>query len=143
MYNNIGEKIKGLAEGLFVVEAIVTFVGGIVLLSIGDGSILTGLLMLICGPLIAWISSWLLYAFGQFVDDIHAIRIRVNMPEIKAKNTQRDISKGEPTTRAMSYTAVGIAPEYEGNGYICPSCNMAMDYIAPCERCGYIPPEIN
>ena len=64
MYDNIGGKIKGLARAIFFIEAI--------------GSIITGIALgveyefcfIICliGPLVAWISSWLLYGFGELVD---------------------------------------------------------------------------
>ncbi len=74
MYDNIGRKIKGLAKGLFVIEAIGTIVAGIAILTIDDDFILHGLLMLIWGPLVAWVSSWVLYAFGELVEDVHALR---------------------------------------------------------------------
>jgi hypothetical protein len=37
-----------------------------------------GLLVLVCGPIVAWVGSWLLYAFGEMAEDIHAIRNKIN-----------------------------------------------------------------
>ena len=74
MYDNIGGKIKGLAKTMFIVEAIGAVITGIVLLATNDDLIFAGLLTLFCGPIIAWISSWVLYAFGELVEDIHAMR---------------------------------------------------------------------
>jgi hypothetical protein len=37
---------------------------------------LAGLLTIVCGPIVALVSTWLLYAFGQLVDDTYAIRNR-------------------------------------------------------------------
>ena len=68
MYNNIGTKIKGLAKGIFVVEAISFIIAGISLMAAGDDLILLGLLTMLCGPIVAWVSSWILYAFGELVD---------------------------------------------------------------------------
>lgn len=74
MYDHIGKKIKSLARGTFIVEAIGAIIGALVCLFIGivDGEgefILYGLLCLFCGPLVAWISSWMLYGFGQLIDN--------------------------------------------------------------------------
>ena len=33
-------------------------------------------LLIFVGPLISWISSWILYAFGQLVEDTHEIRFK-------------------------------------------------------------------
>ena len=74
MYDNIGGKIKGLAKTMFIVEAIGAVIMGIALLTTDDDFILAGLLTLFCGPIIAWVSSWILYAFGELVEDIHAMR---------------------------------------------------------------------
>ena len=65
MYDNIGGKIKGLAKGTFIVETIAAIIGGIVLLV--DEFIGLGLLTLFCGPVVAWVSSWLLYGFGELI----------------------------------------------------------------------------
>lgn len=67
MYNNIGEKIKTLAVSCFFVEAI-SAVSGAIYLLIEDESILLALLLLLLGPIVAWVSSWLLYGFGELID---------------------------------------------------------------------------
>jgi|GEM_PF-1092379 len=72
LYTDIGVKIKNWAKWIFIVEAIGAVIAGIVLLA--DEFILAGLLTLVCGPIIALVSTWLLYAFGQLVDDTYAIR---------------------------------------------------------------------
>ena len=92
MYDNIGGKIKGLAKVIFIIEAIGTIIAGIVLLITGDLA-LFGLLILICGPLVAWVSSWILYAFGELVEDVGTIRYQVQ----HEKSTKQK-SKGVPTS---------------------------------------------
>ena len=66
MYNNIGNKIKTLAQIVAFVEIILSVIIGLVLLF--QEIIGFGLIILIFGPLIAWISSWLLYGFGELIE---------------------------------------------------------------------------
>ena len=68
MYNNIGKKIKGLALGFFIVEALAAIIGAIALIADDEDLIPIGLLMIIFGPLVAWVSSWMLYGFGELID---------------------------------------------------------------------------
>ena len=70
MYDNIGGKIKGLAKAVFIVEAIAAVIAGIALVAIDEDLILFGVLTLILGPAVAWVSSWLLYGFGELIDRV-------------------------------------------------------------------------
>lgn len=68
MYDNIGEKIKGLAKAIFIVESIAAVIAGIALMASDEDLIPIGLLVLVLGPVVAWVSSWLLYGFGELID---------------------------------------------------------------------------
>jgi len=68
-YDNIGEKIKGLAKAFFFIGAIAAVFAGIFLMSDSEDTVLWGLLMIIAGPIISWVSSWLLYGFGQLIEN--------------------------------------------------------------------------
>ena len=70
LYADIGKKIKNWAKWIFMIEAIASVVGAIgMLFAAEDGvMIITALLALILGPVLAWVSSWILYAFGELVD---------------------------------------------------------------------------
>ena len=149
MYDNIGGKIKGLAKTMFIVEAIGAVIMGIVLLATDDDLIFAGLLTLFCGPIIAWVSSWVLYAFGELVEDIHAMRNKhypiaeeqANLETEEKAKQKEETTRNSPTKKAQKYINHGIAPEYVGDGYTCPVCKMSMDVLIPCEKCGYIPPQ--
>ena len=82
MYDNIGEKIKSLAKSTFIVEAIAAVIAGLVLLSYGEW---WGVLILLCGPIVAWVSSWLLYGFGELIDKICDIEQNTRGGESKTK----------------------------------------------------------
>ena len=74
LYENIGSKIKNWAKWIFVIEAIGAVITGLVLLFTDEDLILYGPLTAICGPIVAYVSSWILYAFGELVEDVHAMR---------------------------------------------------------------------
>ena len=68
-YSNIGDKIKNLAQVLFVLGAIVDIILGISLMVTDEDLIIFGLLLILLGPVVTWISSWLLYGFGQLIEN--------------------------------------------------------------------------
>lgn len=74
LYNNIGSKIKNWAKWVFIVEAVASVIGAIVMMAAAEsaGAIATGLLALVVGPVIAWVSSWLLYGFGELIEKTSA-----------------------------------------------------------------------
>ena len=84
LYENIGGKIKKLAKWIFILEAISSVITGAVFLV--DG---WGLLLIIFGPIVALVSSWLLYSWGDLVDDIHEIRTRY-YANVEDKNDRGD-----------------------------------------------------
>ena len=67
-YNDIGKKIKGLAKATFIVEAIAAVITGFGLWI--ETEEWWCALILFCGPIVAWVSSWLLYGYGEFIDKI-------------------------------------------------------------------------
>ena len=69
MYDNIGGKIKGLAKATFIVGAIAAVITGIALMASDEDMIPVGLLVMVVGPIVAWVSSWLLYGFGELIEN--------------------------------------------------------------------------
>lgn len=92
MYDNIGGKIKGLAKAIFILEAIAAVIGGIAFMVEDEDMILIGLLVMILGPIVAWVSSWLLYGFGELIDKTCDI----------ARNTYSGERKSEAQAKADS-----------------------------------------
>lgn len=89
MYNNIGGKIKGLAVFFCILGilgsltvSIVTIVGIQSSYYLDDDSVLYGsiggVLISIVGSLISWVSSFLLYGFGQLVQNSDRISTALN-----------------------------------------------------------------
>jgi hypothetical protein len=93
MYKNIGKKIKTLAKAMFIIEAIASVISGIALMPIDDEFILYGLLIIFFGPVVAWVSSWILYGFGELVDktcDIECI-LRTGAVGTKAEESDESL----------------------------------------------------
>lgn len=71
LYTNIGKKIKNWAKWIFLIDAIVTIVSALIMMFSGDDALLlTGIILILIGPILAWVFSWILYAFGEMVDKI-------------------------------------------------------------------------
>jgi len=88
MYDNIGGKIKGLAKASFIVAAIAEVITGIALMATDEDLIGYGLLVMFVGPIVAWVSSWLLYGFGELID--------------KASDIERNTRGGERKSEAQA-----------------------------------------
>ena len=65
LYADIGSKLKRLAFVTCIVEAIGAVVSGIVLLVDEQW---WGIALIFLGPIVAWVTTWILYAFGELVD---------------------------------------------------------------------------
>lgn len=71
LYKNIGGKIKLWAKIIFIVGAITFIIVGTIMV-VGDmidgNDFSEGLYVLAVGPAVAWIATWILYAFGELVE---------------------------------------------------------------------------
>ena len=70
MFENIGEKIKMIAKIYFYVCAIASFILGCVMI---DETPL-GLVVMVVGVLVSYLSSLVMYAFGELVENSTATR---------------------------------------------------------------------
>lgn len=83
LYEDIGSKIKNWAKWIFIVEAVGAILTGLTLLiDRGLEDAWWALFIIIFGPIVAWVSSWILYAFGELVEDVHAIRFEPKLNRI-------------------------------------------------------------
>jgi hypothetical protein len=65
MFDNIGVKIKRLAFIIFIIEAVISILYGLIYIIVFKNMFY--LLICIIGPFLAWISAFLLYGFGELV----------------------------------------------------------------------------
>ena len=86
MFNNIGHKIQKLAKAFWWIGIVFWTIKGIGSLSMthqltgsyvtasSAAGVLVSIVTIVVGVLLSWIGSFLLYGFGQLVEDTHAIR---------------------------------------------------------------------
>ena len=102
LYENIGGKIKNWSKWIFIIEAIGAIITGFNLIFADKDLILFGFLTLVCGPAVAYIGSWVLYAFGELVEDVHAIRNKEGTTaEEKAKREAEEKAQREAEEKAQ------------------------------------------
>ena len=87
-FNNIGKKIKTMAKISFYLLSGLLIFYGILLIIKTDNDIL-GLLWLILGPIISWISSFVLYGFGQLVDNSDKLVAIKVVPDNDIQNNKK------------------------------------------------------
>lgn len=73
MYDNIGGKIKGMAKAIFVIVSIAAVIAGFAIMTVDENFIVFGAITMIVIPFIAYVSSFLLYGFGELVEKTCAI----------------------------------------------------------------------
>ena len=107
MYDKIGRKIKALATVSFLVGAITAFIAGVVLLV--DEQIGLGLIIMLCGPVVAWVGSWLLYGFGEIIDKLCEIEQNTRggqiRPTAKEENKAAEKARQEEIARTQREAA--------------------------------------
>ena len=110
-YNNIGNKIKSLAKGIFAAEAAGSIVTVIFLYVDWEYWEWWYFLILIGGPLAGWISSLLLYGFGEIIDKLCVIAENTrNLTTSAGKQKKTDSERIE---RLKNLRAQGLITEEE------------------------------
>ncbi len=134
-YDNIGGKIKKWATWIFTAEAIIAILAGIILM---NEHVLIGLLVVVLGPIVAWISSWLLYGYGQLIENSDIIaeehkRANEKYEKVVAKNSarqQKHFAEKQAKRREMA-KAIIANPDMDEDVFIdiiCPNCKTELSY---------------
>lgn len=106
MYKNIGKKIKILAKVLAIVLSVITVTMGVYMIikyndpivadavgyiynaSYKATVIIVAVIVVILAVALNWVSSWILYGFGELIDNTTAIK----------KQTKQQVTKFEEDT---------------------------------------------
>lgn len=131
MYDNIGEKIKNSAKWICIVESISAVIGGIFVIIDDFDSFFKGLLLIVLGPVVAYVSTWLLYGFGQLIENSDIIaqeyrRTNEKHEKAVAKNAERKQSQ-----KRQNIKATIANPNVKEDEYIdmnCPYCQAEISY---------------
>ncbi len=112
MFDHVGKKIKGIATVVTWIGIVISFIIGCILIYEGAQDsdngilILIGILVMAIGSFIAWLSTILLYGFGELIDNSEKILLRLESGGNTAKNrTKKD--------EAVNLKPVEDAEEYK------------------------------
>jgi len=87
MFDNIGGKIKKLASvitGLGITGSVIV---GIILMALAEELVLMGIIIAVVGSISSWIGSFLLYGFGELVENSAIIAKKSDMKLSKSNNS--------------------------------------------------------
>lgn len=165
MFNNIGEKIKKLAEVLCYIGILLSAIVGLVVMFVGGSSrsrvpLLIGLLIIFIGALISWVGSFFTYGFGELIVKVTEIEKNMHFisedPKInsKQKDEQVETIKNEDQQPQVTsninntiipsgqfgkfdYRKVEKHQTPSDNEWICPECVRENDNTIKTCKCGY------
>lgn len=141
MFNNIGGKIKSFATILTVIGIALSVIIGFVIM-FGYPSIetfLIGLVVIAIGSLMSWLSSFLLYGFGQLIENSDIIAKNFRTTNNTSNNINNLSYKGNADRQwRCSHCGNMISSD------LCPYCGTAfksgiqeIESISVCASCGY------
>lgn len=73
MFDNIGRKIKALAQVVCWIGIVCSVIYGVVLMTTDEDLVMVGFMVLVMGSVLAWVSSFALYGFGQLIENTDKI----------------------------------------------------------------------
>ena len=97
MFKNAGEKIKITVKALFWVIAVFGTINGIYIVSQSDAY---GLLMIPIAIVSAWVTSLVLYAFGDLCENIDLLRSNMYTVTTVMEKRFPDLAEEDPSDKA-------------------------------------------
>ena len=94
MYKGIGGKIKTLAGVITCLGILLSIVAGVILMT--KSYVLAGIFVMLVGFLVSWISTFMLYGFGQMVENsdklvaIEKMKLDSRLDELESKADKAD-----------------------------------------------------
>ena len=85
MYENIGGKIKSVAQALCLLGIILSVIIGLFFLVQGGINILIGLSIIVIGAILSWLSSFLSYGIGQLIENSDILVDKVDTIEAQVQ----------------------------------------------------------
>ena len=92
MFNNIGNKVKIMAQVLCIIEIVACIITGIFYI-LHWRALFSGILIAVLGSFLSWLTNLALYAIGHIAENTDIIVRKLNN-----KNTLKNESANSPTT---------------------------------------------
>ena len=115
MFDNVGSKIKALASFFCWGGIIASVIGGIIVITLDEDLVWTGLAVIIIGSLLSWVSSFVLYGFGELVVNSAIIAGKEGQIVVggQSGNAVAPQNKSEKITALNNLKARGLISEEE------------------------------
>ncbi len=96
MFNEIWKKMKVLAKVIFWVIAVLSVASGIILFAAGGAEgIVSGIITIVGGIIMAWLSAFGLYAFGELLEKV--VEMNENIKTLNKQNVATPPTINQPT----------------------------------------------
>lgn len=115
MFDNVGSKIKGLASFFCWGGIIASIIGGIILIGLDEDLIFAGIAVIVIGSLLSWVSSFVLYGFGELVANSAIIAGKRVDDSVQLSNTVAPQDKNEKIAALNNLKAKSLISEDEYN----------------------------
>lgn len=134
MFNNIASKIKGLAIILTWIGIILSVLTGVMIaLALeGEFGVLIGVGIIIIGCLMSWIGSFLLYGFGQLIENTDAVAMQGAKQASQASPAAPQAAAPAPFVQPASAPVAQPAPAKS----FCTNCG-SEKWSVVCHVCGH------
>ena len=145
MFEDVGKKIKKVAEGYFITLTIIGIITGIVFFFIAADArkeevwIISGLATMVITPFVAWLSSLILYGFGEIVDTAIINRngscANIEHPQ-ESKTVSAIVQPQQTVEEEPEPEEVDVVAQAAETG-LCPKCGDKL-YMnnSYCSKCG-------
>lgn len=119
MFENVGSKIKALTFGLFVCEAVLIGIIGLMLIT---HSFLMGLIFVAVGIVVAYVGSLGLYGFGQLIENTDMLSRQIQSGVIDSNFVENASPKVTVICGSCKYKFEGKVSDREA----CPRCGSSI-----------------
>ncbi len=131
MFENIGEKIKIVATIATVIGIIFSIISGLALII--EEEIFPGLATMIVGSLVAWIGSFILYGFGEIIEQLTEANANSKKLYALLQNQTNTITKISTTEKPASEKSTEKSAS-DRHLWRCDNCGKLVD-SHPCPFC--------
>ena len=131
-YDNIGEKIKGLAKFFFISGTILSILLGLFML---QNNTIRAILIIVLGTIGSWLSSLTLYGFGEIIVKLTQIENNTR-PHSDANETPASLvaASGTDSLKGLSREEIK-EKKLKGEIKNCPYCGWEVT-SSKCDTCG-------